>query len=251
MDSPSLPVTRLYACYFGSGLRNQWTRLAQVLAHSAARHCPDWTVQVEAIALPKPRARCSSGYVDNTHKLDRWCAVAAAAPDGTQLLLIDADTVILRPLEAIWAQPFDVAYTVRPAASRFPLNAGVVFVRVSDRARAFMTAWRDENRQMFADAARHQPWRKRYGGINQAALGAVLASAHVADLAIARIPCAEWNCEDSTWADFDPAVTRILHVKSQLRLALFQGVSGVARWKKLIALWRACELAARGEAGAA
>lgn len=238
-------MTQLYACYFGAGLRDQWPRLARVLAHTAAQHCPGWTVQIEAIARPRPQGRVSAGYIDNTHKLDRWDAVAAAASDGTQLLLMDADTIILRPLDSVWALPFDVAYTVRPATSRFPLNAGVIFLRVSDRTRAFLRAWRDENRAMLQDAARHQPWRKRCGGINQAALGAVLASStSTADVAIARLPCAEWNCEDSTWPAFDPAVTRILHIKSQLRLAVFHGVSGVARWKQLVALWRAGELAA-------
>ena len=237
-------MTTLYACYFGSGLRDQWPRMARVLAVTAAQSCPTWTVQVEVIAHPSPRPRVSEGYVSNTHKLDRWCAVAAAAPDGTPLLLIDADTMILRPLDPVWDLAFDVAYTIRPASSRFPLNAGVIFLRVSDRSRAFLLAWRDENRQMLKDAARHQPWRKRYGGMNQAALGAVLASSHAADLVIARLPCAEWNCEDSTWPAFDPAVTRILHIKSQLRLAVFHGVSGVSRWKKLVALWRARELEA-------
>lgn len=244
-------MTVLYACYFGAGLRDQWPRLAAVLAHTAAQHCPAWTVQIEAIAPAPPRPRVSDGYVSNTHKLDRWCAVAAAAADGTQLLLMDADTVILRPLDAVWDLAFDVAYTVRPAASRFPLNAGVLFVRVSARSRAFLCAWRDENRRMFKDADRHQPWRKRFGGMNQAALGAVLSSPAAGDVAIARLPCAEWNCEDSTWPDYDPAVTRILHIKSQLRLAVFHGVSGVARWKKLVALWRACELAATSSTAAA
>jgi len=234
----------IYACYFGAGVKDQWPRLARVLAYTAAQHCAAWTLQIDAIGYPRPLARVSAGYVDNTHKLDRWCEVVAAAADGTQLLLIDADTVILRPLDSVWETAFDVAYTTRPATSRFPLNAGVIFVRVSDRSRAFLRAWRDENRQMLKDTDRHQPWRKKFGGINQAALGAVLASPRAADMAIARLPCAEWNCEDSTWPLFDPAVTRILHVKSQLRLAIFQGVSGAARWKSLVALWRARELAA-------
>jgi hypothetical protein len=238
------PTPTLYACYFGSGAWDQYPRMARVLAATAAQHCPAWTIQIEALDPPRRRGHIPAGYVDNTHKLDRWCAIAEAAPDGTPLLLLDADTMVLRSLDPIWDQPFDLAYTVRPAWSRYPLNAGVIFLRVSDRTRAFLTAWREENGRMIADPDRHMPWRKRFGGMNQAALGAVLTSLAVASLALLPIPCAEWNCEDVTWSAFDPAVTRILHVKSQLRLAIFEGVSGMARWKPLVALWRAAERAA-------
>lgn len=234
----------LYACYFGAGLQRQWPRLAHVLTATARQHCPDWTVWVESLPSPKAVLRATPGHVANTHKLDRWCEMVTSAPDGARVLLIDADTVILRSLDPIWEQLFDVAYTIRPVPSRFPINAGVVAVRVNARSRAFVTAWRDENRRMLADPARHLPWRKKFGGINQSALGAVLASKATRELGLTQLPCAEWNCEDSTWSAFDPAVTRILHVKSQLRLAIFQGVSGAARWKPLVALWRARELAA-------
>ena len=150
--------------------------------------------------------------------------------------------MILRPLNAVWDLPFDVAYTVRPRL--LPLNAGVVFVRVSDRVRAFMTAWRDENRRMLTDTQHHQVWRRRYGGINQAALGAVLESPRTDGLAITPLPCSEWNCEDSTWRAYDPDVTRIVHLKSQLRIALFHGGSGGQEVRRLVTLWRALERAA-------
>ncbi len=232
----SAPV--LYACHFGGGLHKQWPRLARVLAATAAQHCPDWTVRVEALPAPKPMLRASPGHIANTHKLDRWCEILMTASDDTRVLLIDADTVVLQPLDSIWDLPFDLAYTARPEGTRFPLNAGVIAVRVNARSRAFVTAWRDENRRMLADPARHLPWRKRFGGINQSALGAVIGEVA---LHLVALPCVEWNCEDSTWKDFDPAVTRILHVKSQLRLAIFHGVSGAARWRPLVALWRARE----------
>lgn len=233
----------LYGCYFGLGLQRQWPRLARVLVAAATRHCPEWTVRVDSLPPPKPVPRASPGHVANTHKLDRWCEVIAGAAAGDRVLLVDVDTVVLRSLAPIWDQTFDVAYTIRPDGTRFPINAGVVAVQVNPRSRAFLTAWRDENRRMLADPARHLPWRKRYGGINQSALGAVLASPAARQATLVQLPCVEWNCEDSTWASFDPAVTRILHVKSQLRLAIFQGVSGAARWKSLIAIWRAHERA--------
>lgn len=58
------------------------------------------------------------------------------------------------------------------------------------------------------------------------------------------IPCREWNCEDSAWNAFDPGRTRIVHVKSALRRALFDRTAedmarpGVAR---LVEMWRGLE----------
>ncbi len=234
---------RLYACHFGHGLQDQWPRLARVLEMTAARHCPGWRVEIEqrkpGVSPRLPNA--SSGDVANTWKLDRWCEVVEAAAQSEQLLLIDVDTAILQPLEAIWELPFDVAYTVRPAVSRFPLNAGVLFLRVNDQSRAFLRAWRDENRKMLGDALRHGRWRRKYAGMNQASLGCLLEGKVVPGGAeLLRVPCQEWNCEDSTWEAFSEC-TRILHIKSQLRLAIFNGVPGHRELRPLVALWRRLE----------
>lgn len=58
------------------------------------------------------------------------------------------------------------------------------------------------------------------------------------------IPCVEWNCEDSAWESFDPRKTRIVHVKSALRRAIFDrnaedmAKPGVAR---LVEMWKDIE----------
>ena len=231
----------LYACYFGTGNQKQWPRMASVLAFTAAQHCPGWTIQLERIAEPPTARSASDGERANTSKLDRWFDVIAAQPDGARVLLIDVDTAILRPLDPVWDRAFDVAYTVRPTASKFPLNAGVVFVRTGPRALAFMRAWRDENRRMRTDPQRHTEWRRRYAGMNQAALGCLLESPDRPDADLLTLPCREWNCEDSTWQFFDADVTRILHLKSQLRLALFHGVVGRPYLRPLVKRWRALE----------
>lgn len=236
------PPAALYACAFGAGgPTSPWPRLARVLAYTGAQRCPGWTVTVETIAPPPAQTlrAAAASHLDNTHKLDRWCAIVAAAPDDARVVLIDADTMILRPLDDVWALPFDVAITVK-AQPVHPINAGVVFVRVSARTRAWLEAWRDENRRMLHDARHHQVWRRTYGGINQAALGAVLASTS-SDVALAQLPCREWNCEDSSWRAFDPDITRIVHLKSQLRLAVFHGVPAAGEVRRLATLWRSLE----------
>lgn len=231
---------RLHAVYFAEtpADRLAWTRLARVLAYTAVQHCPDWAIDIEALP-PAPRLPAMAGYVANTYKLDRWCALVESAGDGTPLLLIDSDTMIVRPLDPIWARPFDVAYTTKPG--RFPFNAGVIALRVSDPVRSFLRAWRDENRRLLGDSKTHRDWRRKYGGLNQAALGSILEAGRGRGLHIATLPCAEWNCEDSSWPAFDPAVARIVHVKSTLRRAVLGFAVTPPQIRPLVRLWRELE----------
>lgn len=236
---------RLESCYFEMGdLPGRWTRLARVLAASAAVHCPAWHVRVEALdSRPDPALIGTQAHIRNTHKLGWWHARVMEATDGDRLLLIDADTVILRPLEDVWALDFDLAYTTK-RGGLFPFNAGVIFLRVSDPVRAFMSAWLAENARLMATAQDRHLWVRRYGGVNQAALGHVLDQ-RPRNLQLRELPCAEWNCEDDSWPRFDPAVTRILHVKSALRRACLSVLDETPALAPMSQTWRAYETASK------
>lgn len=236
---------RLVAPYFGENPR--YLRMARVLDYTAALHCAGWDRQVRRIEPPPitdAHMAAAASHVYNTQKMESWYQAVMAAADGDRLALLDADMMIVRPLDDVWDLPFDYAYTTKD--SRFPFNSGVMFLRVSPKVRAFVQAWRDENRRMLREYDFHMPWRKKYGGINQASLGYALDSGLAADLTIARLPCPEWNCEDTSWRTFDPAVTRIVHIKSQLRLAIFQDGRPPEKSGPIIQLWRGLEIAARG-----
>jgi hypothetical protein len=234
---------RLISCYF-AGAGDQWPRLARVLEFSARQRCPEWQVKVQEI-VPKScsMAPLTSAYAANTQKLDFWARAITEARDGDCIALLDTDTMIVGSLDPIWEQPFDLGYTTRAKGFPFPINAGVVFVRVNARSRAFLRQWAEENRRMLTDHQRHQVWRKRYGGINQAALGFLLEQGDRSGVQLATLPCREWNCEDASWQDFDPALTRIVHVKSGLRRAIFHG-SPLATLTRLTRIWRGLERAA-------
>ena len=234
---------QLHAPVFGPDASGQWARLARVLRFTAARHCREWAVHIDAIRPPAMRSAMNNdSHVTNTQKMQHWHELVAAAPDGARLLLVDADTMILRPLLDLWDQPFDFAYTTKP--SRFPFNSGVIAVRVSDAVRRFFATWLEENRRMLGDPVHHQVWRRKYGGINQAALGLLLERGDHRTLAVRELPCLEWNCDDSSWSAFDPNVTRIVHVKSALRAAIFFGHAVALPTLRLVKLWRALEQAA-------
>jgi hypothetical protein len=244
-----MTAPRLESCYFTAGGGDHWSRMAHVLAHTAARHCPDWAVSIRACQPPPMRSQINkASHVSNAQKTAYWCDRVLQAPDGARVLLMDVDTVIVRPLDEVWTMPFDVAYTIRSGFA-FPLNAGVVFLRVSDGTRAFMTQWRDVTvRKLEETGAATLTWRRAYGGIAQGALGELLAQPHGLD--IRPLPCAEWNCEDSAWRSYDPAVTRIVHLKSALQKAIFGRIATPPELRPLVQLWKGLETEASRAAAA-
>lgn len=233
---------RIESVWFGGGI---YERMARVFLATAQQWCPDWQINLRNVDVRDldrhPRALPS--HVANTQKMEEWNDIVQRAPNGSRLLLIDADTFFTRGITDVWRTRFDIAYTTKE--SRFPFNSGVVFVRANPRAKAFFRAWAEINREMLLDARSHSPWRQKYGGINQAAFGRMLESEAAEALNIVGLPCQEWNCEDASWAAFDPAVTRIVHVKSALRRAIFNGCPLSARkWgvRPLVDLW--CQIEA-------
>jgi len=210
---------RVEAPYF-EGPSNMYTRMARVLEYTARQHCSRWAINVSAI-VPEPisGSQREAKFVANSQKLDRWCQIITEAPTGSRILLLDVDTFFVNPIDDIWDHDFDLAYTVRSYI--LPFNGGVVFARATPRTKAFMNRWREQNAAMYADEHYHMQWKQKYGGINQASFGCVLDSDHGATLL--KLPCVEWNCEDSCWHQFDPRLTRIVHVKSGLRRLIFEG----------------------------
>lgn len=234
-------MPQLEAVAFGTGPDELWPRLVRVLTYTAMQHCLGWSVRVlhDGGGLSVQSVHATPAERANSQKLEAWVDRVRTAPDGAELLLVDADIVVCRPLDALWTLDFDLAYTAR--SGKYPFNGGVIAVRVSSRTRWFMERWRAENERMLHAPLHHISWRVKYGGINQAALGCLLESGAWRDLSIRPVPCLEWNCEDSSWADFDPQVTRLVHVKSALRRAVFTDVTPAAGLEPLVTLWRALE----------
>lgn len=236
---------RLEACYFdedGSIRGGRWARMAAVLERTAAEHCAGWTRKIDRLGPARLGVAGVPGHKANTHKLRHWVRIISAAPDHDQILLIDADTMILRPLEDVWRWEFDLAFTEKTHV--FPFNLGVLFVRVNAKTRQFFGQWLEENERLFhagEDGARK--WRRQYGGINQSAFGRLRERGALEGLTVLPLACAEWNCEESAWetAGHD---ARILHIKGALRRAIFGEQLAPAWLSPLVQRWRAAD---RGE----
>lgn len=240
-------MRRILSCYFdGPGTDGRWPRMAGVFAHTARLHCPEWQLTLSRIEPPRRKFNESENHLSNTVKLEHWCDMVKACDDGDEVLLIDADTFIRRPLDEVWAQPFDIAYTVRPAGFPNPFNCGVVFLRVSPKVRHFMHWWLFVNNEMRSNRQLADQYRK-YVGLNQRAL-AYLLKERSGDIGhLLPLSCVEWNCEDSTWPAFHPEITRIVHAKSQLQSVVFgRNVPAKPQLKAIAREWHALEKEANG-----
>lgn len=98
-------------------------------------------------------------------KLDYWSSWMQTAPDGEVAVFLDADMLVRGNLSEDLANDFDVLITLRKG--KFPLNSGLVAVRVSQRTRDFFDLWRRGVYEVFPDPDRFKKAMKAAGGIDQ------------------------------------------------------------------------------------
>jgi hypothetical protein len=95
---------RIESLWFGDG---KYARMAKVFEATARRHCPGWDINVRKVdQIPIPAHRAAvQGHIANTQKLEDWNQIVQDAPDGARILLIDADTAIVNPIDDISTLP--------------------------------------------------------------------------------------------------------------------------------------------------
>lgn len=182
-----------------------YARLRRVFERSAAAVMPNVTVEV--IELGERPGTRQDAMAD--------CFVAAAEraiEAGGEVAVCDLDLMFLREIESVFAQPFDVAYTVRATSLRY--NTGLWFMRPSGRR--FVELWTEWTRKIQASPREWHTLLRVFGGIDQLALHFAVVEGGGCDLL--ELPCREWNATQSEWAAVDES-TRVVHVKSALRRA--------------------------------
>ncbi len=219
--------------------QTMYERLTDVFKKSVDRVMPDVNFVEINLPCPGPKVKKVHSLLSNTLKLREWKKWMDTTDEET--VFMDCDMLMLQSIESAFEQDFDVAYTVRTSA-KMPMNGGVIFLKPSDGARRFMTAWLDVNERMYKDRVFHAPYRQKYAGMNQAAFGYLLENP-LENVTMEQLPCSVWNScsEDWRWID---SVTKNVHVKSYLRkLVLGIGVSRkpANAYSKIIEIWRRIE----------
>lgn len=212
-----------------------WDRSAAVLSGSLSRHCPEW-----GQSFAELRHAATGKLLGNSLKLASWADALDHLPNGLRVVLMDADLLVRAPLDPLWEMDFDLAITKRPESARYPFNCGVVALRLSNVTRAAIRLWQQIDAGLFRNRAVLSRLRAKYGGMNQSALGWLLENGKLDVLNLRWIPCAEWNCEDSSWSDSEGA--RIVHFKDNLgRCALGHRTNLTPNVQELADEWRQAE----------
>lgn len=204
---------------------SDYDRLARVLARSVEVNSPGTPLELHYIELADPELEgvgrnIKATIIDNARKTKHHCQIVQDTPDGELICLLDCDTMVLGDLSEMDRDGFDFAYTMRPEGSRYPINSGVVFVRVSHITKAFYRDWYANVQVLLNDPGQLAHWKPRYGGINQCGLAATLRE-YRDILTTAELPCPIWNCENESWKHFGE-FTKVVHLVPPLRQAVLK-----------------------------
>jgi len=209
--------------------------LSRVLEYSIQKNCPDADLEMLRIPPPKgyPSKRC---FAANTLKIQKWVDIMNITNDN--IVFLDCDMLVLRDISDIFEDDFDIGLTIRGTGS-IPYNGGAVFVRNSQKAKDYMELWNEVNIHLYNNPKEHNYWRnkKGYAGMNQAALGCLMETKKY-QANVKKYPCAIWNLCRNHWNKITDE-SRILHIKSGLRKAVFARASSiiVAKYQKAISIW--------------
>jgi len=115
-----------------------------------------------------------------------------------EMLILDTDVICKAPCPEVWAQPFDVALTIRPKKPEMPYNTGVMFSRG--------TAFWQECLDVLVRGLKpkHQDW---YG--DQLAVAQVARNRR---FRVLELPCRNYNWAPAEERDTRPAA-KFVHYK--------------------------------------
>jgi hypothetical protein len=196
-------------------LDDEFDWMADRLAESIETNCPGMElrrIRTKAFSETKWMPKF---ITDNFTKLQVWDTWLGEQSEG-QLVFIDADTLVLSPLQPVFEEDFDVCYTVRPG--RVPFNNGVIFARANGRTKRFFGQWRKHNFRLVKNQGKMVHLIRGYAGGNQWAFQQCIDDIENGkfNCRVHAVPCAKWNCEQETWREFN-GKTAIVHIKSLLR----------------------------------
>ena len=229
---------------------SQYELLSKVFVYSAKKNCPDSEVVLLQIPPPDFKNAAKRCFASNTVKIDKWVEFLYKTDDD--VILMDCDMLVLKDLKPAFDDPnFDIGYCVKTNGHP-PFNGGVVFVRNTPEAKAFVKAWAAMNRKMYHNKPFHNPWRKKYAGMNQAAFGYMYEHKETWQGAkLKAFPCRIWNAHRDDWEHVG-GQTKNVHIKSELRkLALRNyAIKDVEpKYRVALAEWQRYSMLALGRPG--
>ena len=194
--------------------KKQYNKLLRVWVNSLKKSMPK--VNYEIIQIKKPK------NID--HKRDTAFAFLAACEYALKskeiLAICDIDLMFLKDITEIEKKDFDIAITIR---KKMKYNTGVWFFKPTPQAKQFLQKWIKNTQRLINNFCKNEDFCWKHGGIDQASL--YLTIKKDKKTKILELPCNEWNATQSEWNTIKMHKVRIVHIKSKLRLAVFNKIT--------------------------
>lgn len=154
-----------------------------------------------------------------SQKLNIWNQIVHKESDkGQNLVLIDCDTLITKDIKDVFDNDFDLAYTAKDdPLMRYPLNTGVVFLKIRKPTCNIMQRWCDETSRILINKDLKAEAIMTMGGADQCSLAKILdrfsdflGPITVGDFHYIGLRASEFNLHKD-WSD--PSEARIIHYK--------------------------------------
>lgn len=225
---------KIVAVQFDYPGTNRYNILSKVFEYSVKVNCPEAELEILKVKAPiiKGKVR-SKSFASNTLKLDLWLDTLNNTEDN--VVFMDCDMIVLKDISDAFNSDFDVGYTKR-TGSRIPYNGGVVFVKNTQKAREFITLWKNINLKMYDDYVFHKPWRNKYGGMNQAAFGYIMEKENYR-AKLKKFGCDIWNACDDNWKKLDDK-TKVIHIKGTLRRNVLMDRQINTQYNRAMIVWK-------------
>lgn len=205
---------------------HQWDRLLDVLVASWEKNA---SIPLKVIREHPPElGRRHQGIYNNTHKLEIWLDYFTE-----DTIFIDADMLCLGCPSGGFESVEYAGITRRDG--KLPFNGGVMYVRHNRKGKAFMKDLKEINDKMLEDADFHTPYRKKYAGINQSAIG-YLKETKYNDITMLD---KRWNLTEP-WNGWENA--NMIHIKGHLRkTCLRDRINPPEPQKSIKKIWKSFE----------
>ena len=218
----------VHTVYFSHPTKKQFFYMLEVLKLSFQENMPESRLEVHLVKPPIKGGK-SWTITANNHKLPLWNDIVQSATEP--VALIDCDMMLLGDISDVFDEDYDVAYTVRPGP--LPFNAGAMFVRPTEPARDYFTRWLAINNKMYSDVHFHGAYRRKYGGLNQAAMGYLLEQNEY-HAKVRTLPGRKYNACHGQWGVPE---NKLVHIKDKLRRSMFGEQPVQASMKKIVKKW--------------
>lgn len=216
------------------GKPSDYKRLYNAFVKSCKKHMPNVTIKTLSLDVPQAKDSRKPGLWTNTAKLR--AQVECIRKIKHDVVLADCDMLCLNPIDDVFKKyDFDIGITTKPpgAKSSCRINGGVIFIRNTPAARAWIEELLTINNRMYNDPAFHNKWRKKYYGMNQSALGYMTEKAKT-KAKVKEFRTTIWNAVDCDW-DKISSKTRLVHIKGKLRECIDKGKT--EKYSKIIFAW--------------